>query len=61
MMRTNAVGEAVERDTKMCGDPKTWFPMRMTYSRELKVKAELDRLGIACYVSITNKINCRDR
>jgi len=30
-------------DTKMCGDPVSWFPMGVTYSRELKVKAELDR------------------
>ena len=28
MMRTNAVSEAVGRDTTMCGDPKTWFPMK---------------------------------
>ena len=26
--------------------PLTWFPMRVTYNRELKVKAELDLLGI---------------
>ena len=30
------------RDTTMCGDPKSWFPMRVTYQREMKVKAELD-------------------
>lgn len=56
MMRTNAVDKAVGRDTTMCGDPKTWFPMRVTYSRELKVKAELDRLGIACFVPMTYKL-----
>ena len=38
------------RDTMMCGDPKTWFPMRVTYQREMKVKAELDRLGIECFI-----------
>ena len=32
------------RDTEVCGAPLFWFPMRVTYSRELKVKAELDRL-----------------
>ena len=26
------------RDTTMCGDPKSWFPMRVTYQREMKVK-----------------------
>ena len=35
----------------MCGDPKVWFPMRVTYSRELKVKAELDRLKIEHFIA----------
>ena len=39
-----------ERDTRMCGDPKMWFPMRVTYQREMKVKAELDRQGIENFV-----------
>ena len=39
-------GKGQGRDTRMCGDPKMWFPMRVTYQREMKVKAELDRLGI---------------
>ena len=34
------VGKEQGRDTRMCGDPKTWFPMRVTYQREMKVKAE---------------------
>ena len=46
-MRTEG-GEG--RDTERCGDPKIWFPMRVTYQREMKVKAELDRLGIECFV-----------
>ena len=25
----------LRRDTTMCGDPKAWYPMRVTYSREL--------------------------
>lgn len=37
-------------DTTVCGDPKTWFPMRVTYQREMKVMAELDRLGIECFI-----------
>ena len=39
-------GISLVHDTTMCGDPKVWFPMRVTYSRELKIKAELDRLKI---------------
>ena len=34
-MRTEG-GEG--RDTERCGDPKIWFPMRVTYQREMKVK-----------------------
>ena len=45
-MTTKEMGSESGRDTRMCGDPKTWFPMRVTYQREMKVKAELDRLGI---------------
>ena len=44
------------RDTRMCGDPKTWFPMRVTYQREMKVKAELDRLGIENFVPMRYKV-----
>ena len=29
--------EGQGRDTRMCGDPKMWFPMRVTYQREMKV------------------------
>ena len=38
--------ESLGRDTEAFGAPLFWFPMRVTYSRELKVKAELDRLEI---------------
>ena len=44
------------RDTTMCGDPKSWFPMRVTYQREMKVKAELDRLGIENFVPMRYKV-----
>ena len=44
------------RDTTMCGDPKSWFPMRVTYQREMKVKAELDRLGIENFVPLRYKV-----
>ena len=40
----------------MCGDPKTWFPMRVTYHREMKVKVELDRLGIENFVPMRYKV-----
>ena len=52
-MRTEG-GEG--RDTERCGDPKIWFPMRVTYQREMKVKAELDRLGIECFVPMTYRV-----
>ena len=56
MMNTNEDGKNLERDTAMCGDPKIWYPMRVTYGREMKVKAELDRLGIENFVPMTYKI-----
>jgi hypothetical protein len=46
MMMMDKAGDSIGRDTTMCGDPILWFPMRVTYSRELKMKAELDRLEI---------------
>ena len=55
-MATNQVGKGLRHDTAMCGDPKVWFPMRVTYSRELKVKAELDRLGIENFIPMSYKL-----
>ena len=43
----------VGHDTEVCGDPKIWFPMRVTYQREMKVKAELDRLEIENFIPMT--------
>ena len=40
----------------MCGDPRIWFPMRVTYQREMKVKAELDRLEIENFVPMRYKM-----
>lgn len=48
--------DCLGRDTRMCGDPEFWFPMRVTYSRELKVKAELDRLGIENFLPMTYRL-----
>ena len=56
MMTTKETGSESGRDTNMCGDPKTWFPMRVTYQREMKVKAELDRLGIENFVPMRYKV-----
>ena len=46
-------GDTVGRDTERCGDPRIWFPMRVTYQREMKVKAELDRLEIENFIPMT--------
>ena len=56
MMTTKKTGRESGRDTRMCGDPKAWFPMRVTYQREMKVKAELDRLGIENFVPMRYKV-----
>ena len=56
MMTTNQDEKDRGRDTEVCGDPKLWFPMRVTYQREMKVKAELDRLGIECFVPMRYKV-----
>ena len=55
-MTTKETGSELGRDTRMCGDPKTWFPMRVTYQREMKVKEELDRLGIENFVPMRYKV-----
>ena len=55
-MKAKDDGKSTGHDTTMCGDPKSWFPMRVTYSRELKVKGELDRLGIGCFVPMTQRL-----
>ena len=55
-MEASQHGTDLRRDTTMCGDPKSWYPMRVTYSRELKVKAELDRLEIENFVPMTYRL-----
>ena len=55
-MTTNQDEKDRGRDTEVCGDPKIWFPMRVTYQREMKMKAELDRLGIECFVPMRYKV-----
>ena len=56
MMETKEEGNMMGRDTEECGDPRIWFPMRVTYSRELKIKAELDRLEIENFVPMTYRL-----
>lgn len=34
-----------------------WFPLRVTYNRELKIKQEFDRLGITNYLPMTIALN----
>ena len=53
MMETKDGRDMVGHDTEVCGDPKIWFPMRVTYQREMKVKAELDRLEIENFIPMT--------
>ena len=55
-MTTKETGKESGRDTRMCGDPNMWFPMRVTYQREMKVKAEVDRLGIENFVPMRYKV-----
>ena len=52
-METKDGRDMVGHDTEVCGDPKIWFPMRVTYQREMKVKAELDRLEIENFIPMT--------
>ena len=56
MMTTAQTANRLVRDTTMCGDPKIWFPMRVTYSREMKVKGELERLEIENFVPMTYRV-----
>ena len=55
-MTTHQEGKGLGHDTTMCGDPKIWFPMRVTYQREMKVKAELDRLGIETFIPMMYRL-----
>ncbi len=55
-MATHQDGKGLGLGTTTCGDPKIWFPMRVTYQREMKVKAELDRLGIESFIPMMYKL-----
>ena len=60
MMETGQCGNETGHDAMVCGDPKAWFPMRVTYSREMKVKRELDRLEIENFVPMTYQLTDAD-
>lgn len=55
-MTTDVERKTEGRDTMMCGDPKTWYPMRVTYGREMKVKTELDRLEIENFLPMKCRV-----
>ena len=40
MMITKDNKKGSGHNTTMCGDPIVWYPMRVTYSRGMKVKGE---------------------
>ena len=56
MIRMEQNNDCLGRDTEVCGDPLFWFPMRVTYSRELKVKAELDRLEVENFLPMKSRL-----
>lgn len=60
MMETGQCGNETGHDAMVCGDPKAWFPMRVTYSREMKVKRELDRLEIENFVPMKYQLTDAD-
>lgn len=40
-------------DSGNSAEPKLWYALRVTYHRELKVKADLEERGIECFVPMT--------
>ena len=42
------------------GVPIYWFPMRVTYNREMQIKAFLDKLGIECFIPMKYEIEDGD-
>jgi len=56
MMATKREENRKGRYIEVCGDPKIWFPMRVTYGREMKVKAGLERIGIESFLPMKYKV-----
>lgn len=56
MMTTNERKIYMGHDTTMCSAPDAWFPIKVSYSCEFKVKTELDRLNIENFVFMTYKL-----
>ena len=40
--------------------PRQWYALRVTYQRELRVKSELDGMGIRCFVPMQYKMMVRN-
>ena len=58
MMTADKEEISLGHNTMMCGDSKVWLQMRATYSRELKVKAELNRFAkLVVTTDTSNKDN----
>ena len=55
-MATERVENREGSCTEGCGDPKIWFPMRVTYGREMKVKTELDRIEIESFLPMKCRV-----
>ena len=56
MMATERVENREGSCTEVCGDPKIWFPMRVTYGRGMKVKTELDRIEIESFLPMKCRV-----
>ena len=37
-------------ETNSAGVPKSWYVLRATYSRELKIQAQLSEMGVRCFI-----------
>lgn len=37
-----------------------WFPMRVTYNREMKVKEHFDNLGVECFLPMRSNFECTE-
>ena len=55
-MATERVENREGSCTEVCGNPKIWFPMRVTYGREMKVKTELDRIEIESFLPMKCRV-----
>lgn len=52
MVRDNMITPPEDNCTQWCGVPLQWFPMRVTYNREMAVKSCLDELSIENFLPL---------